>query len=56
MIISNFRSNNPIHFHRTAILRIHEAAADLKHKHQALLAFITSERKQQLRSKEQLMA
>lgn len=30
MIISNFRSNNPIHFYRHALTRIHHSAHDLR--------------------------
>ena len=55
MIISNFRSNNPIHYYRTAILHIHEAANDLKTNQKALIEYVNSEGRQQQKLKEQLI-
>jgi hypothetical protein len=41
MIISNFRSNNPINFYRHSLLRIHHSTFDLREHHQLFVEQLT---------------
>jgi hypothetical protein len=54
MIISNFRSNNPISFYRNIIIRIHDSASDLRMTFLDLSDFIESQKIQFEQLREQL--